>query len=365
MPVRVKLKRWGRAFYTYKRAATRPVHANMTGVKLDERPKPYADEWRHDPRQKLSFAQRYLVDFDLLAPSLKDTSFPENTGKVPVLREWQQHLRIFPYGAVLVFGRWAYMKWSGKTVHPAVWYAIVVVHTALFVSGFFRTMNALVRKFGYFDAKVKRDGLPKDSVLRVFGETIRGIFFRPLVLMVLSYDRYETPHLSWWFPVQLCLFTIVADFVYYWAHRLTHECTTAWVLHKRHHTTKHPTITFLAFADEPQEWFDAIGTMTLAYMLYPLNHDTYLMWSLYLIAMEASGHSGLRAYVPGVMASPFLRPFGLEMVLEDHDLHHRHGWRDSFNYGKQTLLWDGLFGTKGERIEGHNGNLDWNTPVRA
>lgn len=37
--------------------------------------------------------------------------------------------------------------------------------------------------------------------------------------------------------------------------------------------------------------------------------------------------------------------FDMELVIEDHDLHYRNGWRRSHNYGKQTRLWDRLFGT--------------------
>lgn len=52
--------------------------------------------------------------------------------------------------------------------------------------------------------------------------------------------------------------------------------------------------------------------------------------SLYIFHTEAMGHSGLRAFVPTALASTFLQPFGLELEIEDHDLHHRHGWRKSF-----------------------------------
>ena len=37
--------------------------------------------------------------------------------------------------------------------------------------------------------------------------------------------------------------------------------------------------------------------------------------------------------------------FNLELIIEDHDLHHRRGYRTSGNYGKQSLIWDNLFGT--------------------
>ncbi len=35
---------------------------------------------------------------------------------------------------------------------------------------------------------------------------------------------------------------------------------------------------------------------------------------------------------------------------EDHDAHHRHG-RAGLNYGKQSRVWDRIFGTAAEREE--------------
>ncbi|WFD31083.1 hypothetical protein MSPP1_002115, partial [Malassezia sp. CBS 17886] len=53
----------------------------------------------------------------------------------------------------------------------------------------------------------------------------------------------------------------------------------------------------------------------------------------------------------------------LELVVEDHDLHHRFGWKHSENYGKQTRLWDKWFGTHGERLETRDDRVDWSTTV--
>jgi sterol desaturase/sphingolipid hydroxylase (fatty acid hydroxylase superfamily) len=39
-------------------------------------------------------------------------------------------------------------------------------------------------------------------------------------------------------------------------------------------------------------------------------------------------------------------------------LHHRKGYRKSGNYGKQTKLWDRLFGTEMPRIECENVDFD-------
>ena len=51
------------------------------------------------------------------------------------------------------------------------------------------------------------------------------------------------------------------------------------------------------------------------------------------------------------------------LVSEDHDLHHRKGYRKAHNYGKQTRLWDRIFGTCHERIESREENVDYDTRV--
>ncbi|WFC97205.1 hypothetical protein MBRA1_003871 [Malassezia brasiliensis] len=170
--------------------------------------------------------------------------------------------------------------------------------------------------------------------------------------------------LDWWLPLQIGFFTLIADFVYYWVHRATHEVDELWNYHRRHHTTKHPTSYLLAFADEPQEIFDAFGTPILAYMAYPIHFDALYIWAMYFLTIEIMGHAGIRLYYPGVLTSSLLRPFGCEIVIEDHDLHHRHGWRESYNYGKQSLLWDKLFGTNGDRLETRAENIDWDHRVK-
>jgi len=82
---------------------------------------------------------------------------------------------------------------------------------------------------------------------------------------------------------------------------------------------------------------------------------------VYITYTEVVGHSGVRLCQPQPVTGPILRPFGMDMVGEDHDLHHRNGWRKSFNHGKQTRIWDKLLSTAraGPRLEMVDENVDW------
>jgi len=55
--------------------------------------------------------------------------------------------------------------------------------------------------------------------------------------------------------------------------------------------------------------------------------------------------------------------FEADLIIEDHDLHHRTGWKKSYNYGKQTRAWDLLFGTTIPRIECAEHNVDWDRDI--
>jgi sterol desaturase/sphingolipid hydroxylase (fatty acid hydroxylase superfamily) len=92
-------------------------------------------------------------------------------------------------------------------------------------------------------------------------------------------------------------------------------------------------------------------------------YDWWLCQCFTLFA-EAAGHSGMRAMatLPGP-AAPLMRLIGCELVVEDHDLHHRHGWRKAANYGKATMLWDRLFGTHIPRLESRWDRVDYDNKV--
>ena len=98
--------------------------------------------------------------------------------------------------------------------------------------------------------------------------------------------------------------------------------------------------------------------LTMKAMGMPCGFYEWWICYMYVVYSELFGHSGVR-----VLASPpstltwLMRWTGTELVVEDHDLHHRKGWKKSSNYGKQTRIWDVLFGTARERIESLGGTV--------
>ncbi|WFD35798.1 hypothetical protein MCUN1_002663 [Malassezia cuniculi] len=322
-------------------------------------PRAFADEWRYKDASELNFAEKLMKKRNLIPKSSRYVNYPQHKGKVPAYYEHYQYLHVLHFAVAIPLIRWSFTKLTGWNIHPiAMHFLFIAVLYNLFGS-VGDHLNKLALKFGYLDGKAPRDTLPRELVPMMFKEMIIGLNLRAGMLVLLAYDRNAPIQLSWWLPVQLAVMSITADFIYYWAHRATHEVGSLWYLHRRHHTTKHPNFLFLSFADEPQEIFDAIAAPAIMYMLYPVSFDTFSIWLVLMLYIESMGHSGLRMYYPAIIASPFLRPFKLELIVEDHDLHHREGWQKSFNYAKQSLLWDTLFGTTRPRIETGHENVEW------
>ncbi|KAF9520999.1 hypothetical protein BS47DRAFT_1335092, partial [Hydnum rufescens UP504] len=242
-----------------------------------------------------------------------------------------------------------------------MWMAVVVYSLAFFVFGMMTTlhMNTLALKHGFLDGQVPRDGIP-DLRLK---STLVGLLFvmtvRPVFYCLAAYDRFEIPYIAPRLPLHMFLFTTSLDFWFYIYHRAMHEVDFLWKFHKTHHMAKHPNALLSAFSDPEEEVFGFLVIPLLAYITYPVDFFTLWITSVYILYAEVVGHSGIRVYQQQPVTGPVLRPLGMDVIGEDHDLHHRNGWRKSFNYGKQTRVWDKLFGTMRARLEMVDENVDW------
>jgi sterol desaturase/sphingolipid hydroxylase (fatty acid hydroxylase superfamily) len=143
---------------------------------------------------------------------------------------------------------------------------------------------------------------------------------------------------------------IALDFFFYSYHHTIHTVPFLWKIHSLHHCTKHPTVLQSILAGDIQELIEIFFIPFAASLVVPLTAHKFWIAQCVLIYMEAGGHLGIRAYWPHVILYEVLRSFRMELCIEDHDLHHRYG-KSGMSYGKQTRIFDRLFGTLCERIE--------------
>lgn len=287
---------------------------------------------------------------------------------VPFLPEWRTNLWVVVHAAIPLAIHQAYVSFSGRNLGPIAAFVFYSLAFKLIAIREMHIIRGLGHRYGFFDGdKHERDGVPDVGVVKVFYSVFTTSILRPLMFVFLTYHSNLTPaSINWaWLPLEVGLYGIILDFWFYWYHRIMHDFDSLWKYHRTHHLTKHPNPLLTLYADEEQEVFDMLGIplftfITMRLMGLPMGFYEWWVCSQFVVFAEVAGHSGLRIHsVPPSTLTWLLRYFNAELVIEDHDLHHRKGWRKSHNYGKNTRLWDRIFGTCHDRIEDLKENIDY------
>lgn len=324
--------------------------------------------WPSKAQDQRTASERLLAMMGLASYSSLKTPAPieppvyPKDAPVPVFPLWKMYLFVSPRVAAPLLAHAAFEHFTGITINRAAAMALYSISLIFIGISFVRWCNRTALQFGTFDAQAGRDGVPDVDTWHVVRELLFIAISRPLVGVYFLYRPGE-PLLSLkslvMFPLNMFIYAVILDFYFYWYHRLMHEVGFLWRFHRKHHTTKHPNAALSAFADHEQELFDALIIPALTWLTWRIDFATWFGTTVYILYVEAFGHSGIRAYFQIPTTWP-LRFLGCELCIEDHDLHHRQGWKKSGNYGKQTRLWDAIFGTCKPRIESTQQNIDWN-----
>ena len=325
--------------------------------------------WHTKPSSEWTFFERSLVMLGIApdnseSPRPKPPVYPKDA-PVPVFPVWKMHRMVAPYAFAPLLAHLAFTHFTGIQVPVAAATVGYLGYFIWFGTHIFKWCNEMTTKFGTFDGAAERDGVPDVDTKSVAIGLMMVVISRAIIAVPYLYDP-SAPlldlHTLLMLPVNMFMFATAVDFYFYWYHRLMHEVGWLWRFHRKHHTTKHPIAALGAFADHEQEFFDMVGIPVLAWLTWRINFATWWISTCYILFIEASGHSGLRGYFQNPATWP-LRYINAELCLEDHDIHHRQGWKKSGNYGKQTRLWDTIFGTKKPRIEGTPDNINWDDPM--
>lgn len=327
--------------------------------------------WMDSDRSEWTYAHRTLwrslsrhPEYNAVVP------VHAKTDPMPHMAQWSQHVFILTHALLPILLHQAVLSVTGwRSVSAWVVFPLYFFATLLMLSRQSLVMRYLGHVHGYLDGDAHaRDGIPDVGVKKVFFEMYKMLFGRPLMTMVLTYQASQAPfdvmaQPRWWawLAVQAGLYGIVLDFWFYWYHRAMHDVAPLWKFHRTHHLTKHPNPMLAGYADEEQELGDIFLVPLLTWVTMhfgfgmPFGFYSWWICQSYILYAEALGHSGLRIFLaPPSTLAWLLQYFDVALAIEDHDLHHRKGHRKSFNYGKQTRLWDKLFGTSFERYESPN-----------
>lgn len=325
--------------------------------------------WRQAPHGEWTVHHK-ILDLLNIHPSILGREPPvySKQDKVPHLPNWQMIRWVLFYAFLPMALHQAYVHFTGHNLHVVTTYFFY--HLALLVTSVhqIRLLRRMGYIYGFLDGdKHPRDEVPDAGVKKAVISLVSTIVVRSILFIILAYRSNQPPAtINWkWLPLEIGVYSVVLDFWFYWYHRLMHETDSLWKLHRTHHLTKHPNPLLTAYADTVQEVFDIAGIPLLTFgtmkaLGMPMGFYDYWVCHSFVIFTEIIGHSGLRIHLePPSTATWLLKALGLELVLEDHDLHHRSGWRKSHNYGKQTRVWDRMFGTCGQRVECHDDNVDY------
>lgn len=200
----------------------------------------------------------------------------------------------------------------------------------------------------YFLKKKMNSELIMDSVANVitFGAFL-VIEFGLGVLAIVKvyywmYENFSLPHLELnWVTIIACV--LMADFVYYWEHRMMHRIGIGWATHTVHHSSP-------------------FFNMSVAYRFGPLDAILPIVLSIPLVML---GFNPLLVFLAEVFVQVFQTLLHTEMIgklikpvefIFNTPSHHRvhHGSNQQYwdkNYAGILIIWDRLFGTFEPEIE--------------
>ncbi|GJN93663.1 hypothetical protein Rhopal_006720-T1 [Rhodotorula paludigena] len=332
-----------------ERPAGQPT-PRTTKQKVDRRP---PSTFHLKKRSEMSWAERLcdLATCPTTMHELKDDSI--DRGPPPIQPAWKENVFVLTRGMVPIvlhqLAYWAFpqYKWPFALAYP--FYVLSFIGFALQVMD---RLSSHCVKLGTFDEKqIGRDRTPDKSVKHLAYGVTAYMFIRTGIAFWLDYDKNVEPLTSftWTYPLRLAAWELTLDYFFYVYHRASHEIDSLWFIHQHHHTTKHPTAILAILAEEWQEVLEVFLIPFLSSAIVPMTFSEGYMTLCYTIYVEMMGHSGVRAHWCHPVLWP-LETVGMGLAVEDHDLHHRFG-KSGKNYGKQSRVWDRVFGTCAERIE--------------
>ena len=188
-------------------------------------------------------------------------------------------------------------------------------------------------------------------------EAILGFLF---VIQLYFWVHANTilPHL----PLNLITIiscVLLADFAYYWEHRMMHRLSIGWATHTVHHSSPHFNIS-VAYRFGP---LDAVFPLPFSLLIVFLGFNPLLVFAseIFVQTYQTALHTELIKKAPAPLEYIFNTP-------SHHRVHHGSN-RQYFdkNYGGILILWDRLLGTftpeKEKVIYGVSQPIESNNPL--
>ncbi|MGX1931085.1 sterol desaturase family protein [Flagellimonas sp. 2504JD4-2] len=174
------------------------------------------------------------------------------------------------------------------------------------------------------------------------------------------YEHLSLPHLPLsWATIICCV--LLADFAYYWEHRMTHRVSLGWATHTVHHSSKHFNMS-VAYRFGP---LDAVFPILFSIPIVMLGFDPILVLlsEVFVQVFQTLLHTEVIKKLPRPIEYIFNTP-------SHHRVHHgsnRQYWDK--NYAGILIIWDRMLGTFEPEVEkvryGINKPLNSNNPIKV
>jgi len=216
-----------------------------------------------------------------------------------------------------------------------------------------------------FKKRLTKD-LVFDSIANII--TFGAFFVIEIILGLLAitkvyfwiYNNFSLPHLELnWVTIISCIF--LADFAYYWEHRMMHRIGIGWATHTVHHSSEHFNMS-VAYRFGP---LDAIMPIIFSLPIVMLGFDPILV--LLAEVFVQVFQTLLHTEIIGKLIKP------LEFIFNTPS-HHRvhHGSNKQYwdkNYAGIFIIWDRMLGTFEPEVEtvryGISEPLNSNNPLKV
>lgn len=174
--------------------------------------------------------------------------------------------------------------------------------------------------------------------LKVFSIFLYGVAVQYLSVQVLLGAPAWATDLATWQGWAVALFAfILYDFLYYWAHRMSHETRLGWAGHVVHHSSEEYNLTVALRQSSFHLFFTSFFYVPMAIIGIP--------WEVFVAvaAINLVGQFWIHTRLIGKLWAP------IEYVFNTPS-HHRvhHGVNKKYidkNHGAVLIIWDRLFGT--------------------
>jgi len=214
--------------------------------------------------------------------------------------------------------------------HPIMWTVAMLFLLNVGLSGFEIVIDLLTKK------KRRWKDTLANSLIFVSHQLVEKTAYASLGFVALLPFYLITP---WHIPMTMWTWLIallVADFTYYWMHRLEHQHRILWASHSVHHSSKDYNLTVgfrLSLIEGLFEWIFLVPMILLGF------NPFQAIVALVLIAQYQhwihTEHIGKLGWLDEVFNTPSV-----------HRVHH--GSNNQYldkNYGGILMLWDKMFGT--------------------